>query len=56
MQDAESRTTAVEALHMLQDVIRQLPPVPGTGAVDQAEMMRRMMEMMTDMHTYTIPS
>ena len=56
MQDVESRLTAVEAFDVLQDVIRHLPPAAGTGAVNQAEMMRRMMEMMTDMHTFTIPS
>ena len=56
MQDAESRLTAVEALHMLQDVIRHLPPAAGTGAVEQAEMIRRIMEKIDDLHSFTIPS
>ena len=56
MQDGASRSTAAEAFRMLQDVIRHLPPAAGTGALEQAEMIRRIMEMMTDMHAFTIPS
>ena len=62
MQDPTSRPTAAEAFNVLQDLLLNLPPALAeavTGPANQGEMhqkMQHLIAMVTDLHTYNIPT
>ena len=64
VQDPTSRSTAMEAFDLLHTLLLNLPPPPAlaeaaTGPADQGEMhqtMQHLIAMVTDLHTYNIPT